>query len=66
MDYRKASLAQLYYISRYTEWAPEAKKELVRRIDWRIRQDDPIYCLWRACSSRKAACNYNQWKSKNV
>ncbi|MGX1430181.1 Holliday junction resolvase RusA-like endonuclease [Cytobacillus horneckiae] len=38
MDYRKASLAQLNYISRHTEWAPEANKELVRRIDWRIRQ----------------------------
>ncbi|MBN6889819.1 hypothetical protein ACUXCC_005248 [Cytobacillus horneckiae] len=32
MDYRKASLAQLYYISRYTEYAPEAKKELARRL----------------------------------
>lgn len=32
MDYRKASLAQLYYITRYTECAPEAKKELDRRL----------------------------------
>lgn len=32
MDYRKASLAQLYYISRYTEYAPGANKELDRRL----------------------------------
>ncbi|MGX1430999.1 hypothetical protein ACUXCC_003446 [Cytobacillus horneckiae] len=32
MDYRKASLAQLYYISRYTEYAPEAYRELDRRL----------------------------------
>lgn len=32
MDYKKASLAQLYYISRYTEYAPEAHKELDRRL----------------------------------
>lgn len=32
MDYRKASLAQLYYISRYTEHAPEAYREFDRRL----------------------------------